>query len=85
MLPDLFSDCDFFCRFLRFSLSTRSFCAHQLRCLSLNAGDVTFSFVSHERGLKIMAMAKLCFLEHFTLVTAVMEGQVFCEQQMKHK
>lgn len=30
-------------------------------------------------------MAKLCFVEHFTLVTAVMEGQVFCEQQVKHE
>lgn len=26
-----------------------------------------------------MAMAKLCFVEHFTLVAAVMEGQVFCD------
>lgn len=43
----------------------------------MNAGDVTF--VSRERELAIMAMAKLCFVEHFTLVAAVMEGQVFCD------
>lgn len=32
-----------------------------------------------------MAMSKLCFVEHFSLVTAVMEGQVFCGQQVKHE
>lgn len=43
-------------------------------CLSLDAGDVTFSFVSHEREPNMMAMAKLCFVEHFTLTCDCRDG-----------